>query len=104
MNISKKVTIYDGSKELSPFHLKRESANNIRTIYSDHNPIIIETDLVMKQIKTEEGRKRRILTDEGKVRYRNELAEKKISRIWENPKDLQKAYQDWQKEVEETSK
>ena len=22
--------------------------------------------------------------------------------IWENPKDLQKAYQDWQKEVEET--
>ena len=98
----KKVTIYDGSKELSPFHLKRESAKNIRTIYSDHNPIIIETDLVMKQIKTEEGRKRRILTDEGKVRYRNELAEKKISRIWENPKDLQKAYQDWQKEVEET--
>ena len=67
----KKVKIYDNSKDISPFHLKRENANKIRTIYSDHNPIVVETDLVMKQIKTEEEKKRRVLTDEGKLKYKH---------------------------------
>ena len=79
-----KVKIYDTSRDISPFHLKRVSAKKVRTIYSDHNPIIVETNLIMKQIMTEEGKKRRVMTDEGKMKYNQELEEKEVSKIWDS--------------------
>ena len=73
----KRMKIYDGgNRGVAPFHLKRISAKKIKTVYSDHNPIIMETNLVMKQIDAEEKKKRRVLTEEGKVKYRQELEEK----------------------------
>ena len=75
------MKIYDeGNRDVAPFHLKRLSAKKIKTVYSDHNPIIMETNLVMKQIDAEEKKKRRVLTEEGKVKYRQELEEKKSAK------------------------
>ena len=95
-----KMKIYDDSREISPFHLKRENAMKIRTIYSDHNPIIVETNLVMKQIATEESRRRRVMTDEGKLKYNKELKENKVSQIWDGAENLQETYVKWWTEVE----
>ena len=81
-----KITIWDDDKEISPFNLKRER-KGIRMVYSDHNPIVVETNLVLKQIKTEESRKRKVMTEEGKEKYRKELEEKKIHRIWDDVQD-----------------
>ena len=75
-----RITICDKDKDMSPFNLKREG-KNIRMVYSDHNPIIVETNLVLKQIKTEESRKREVMTEEGKENYRRELEEKEIRKI-----------------------
>ena len=86
---------------MSPFHLKRENANHIRMVYSDHNPVTIETNLLIKQIDTEESKRRRVLTEEGRMRYRMELEEREVSKIWDRVEDLQETYTKWQKEVEE---
>ena len=70
-------------------------------VYSDHNPIVLETDLVLKQITTEEGSKRKILTEEGKEAYRKELEERKISQRWKDSSCIQETYNSWCKEVME---
>ena len=95
-----KITIWDDDREISPFNLKRDG-KNVRMAYSDHNPIVVETNLVLKQIKTEENKKRRVMTEEGKERYRRELEEKEINKIWDDVQDIQETYMKWCKEVEE---
>ena len=95
-----KMTIYDKSKEMSPFHLKR-SKRVIRSVYSDHNPIIMETDLVMKQTDEEENKKRQVLTPEGMLNYERELEERKVSKIWEQVNNIDVTYKKWQTQVEE---
>ena len=70
-------------------------------VYSDHNPIVLETDLVLKQVKTEEGNRKKVMTDEGKEAYRKELEERKISERWDNVTNLQETYRNWCKEVDE---
>ena len=49
----KRFTIYEGNKDISPFNLRR-TGGEVRMVYSDHNPMVLETDLVMKEIKSEE--------------------------------------------------
>ena len=99
-----KMTIYDKSKEMSPFRLKRESKKRIRSVYSDHNPIIMETNLLIKQIDTEERKKRQVLTAEGKIKYKEELEEREVSKIWDQVDDIQETYKKWQTEVEKIKK
>ena len=97
----KEMKIYDKSKELSPFHLKRESVKNIRMIYSDHNPIVVRTDLVMMQIQTNEKKKKTVMTEEGIKKYTEGLQKKEISKLWDDVKDIQETYKQWSTEVME---
>ena len=64
-------------------------------VYSDHNPIVIETDMVLKQVKTEERTKRYIMTEDGWEKYRKELEERKLSQVWDDAVDVQTAYEKW---------
>lgn len=97
----KEIKIYDdGNREISPFRLKKKG-KKIRTVYSDHNPIVIKTDLVLKQIKTEETTKKYIMTEEGWKRYEKEIEEKKISKVWDDAENIQEAYEQWCKEIAE---
>ena len=79
----KEVRVYDDSKEISPFHLKRESSRKIRTIYSDHNPIVVETDLVMMKKVTSEESKKTVLTKEGRIKYGQDLQRRQVSKLLE---------------------
>ena len=60
------MKVHDKDKNLSPFHLKKVNSKKIRTIYSDHNPIVFKTNLVMMQILTNEKKTRKILTEDGR--------------------------------------
>ena len=101
----KKMEIHDQDKDISPFHLKRVNAKKIRTIYSDHNPIMVETDLVLMQKEMMEKRKKAVLTKEGREKYHNDLQRKEISKVWNNPdKSVQEMYDEWEKLVIETRK
>ena len=101
----KKMTIHDEDKYLSPFHLKRESSKKIRTIYSDHNPIVVETDLVLMAIEIMKRKTRTVLTKEGREKYNNDLQKMKISDIWDDPDEsIQVMYDKWEKKVTEARK
>ena len=101
----KKTTIHDEDKDVSPFHLKRVSARKIRTIYSDHNPIVIETDLVWMAIEVMERKKRTVMTKEGREKYNQDLQKLKISNIWDSPNEsVQEMYNKWEEKVMETRK
>ena len=62
----KKMTIHDEDKDLSPFRLKRVSANKIKAVYSDHNPIEVETDLVFMAAEVIKRKRRTLLSKEKK--------------------------------------
>ena len=94
------VKIFDNDDSMSAFNLKRKR-KDIKMVYSDHKPIMIKTDLIMKQIKTEENNRRRVMTEEGREKYKKELEEREISRVWDNVEDLQETYKKWCAEVEE---
>ena len=97
--VDKMKILGGGDRTISPFNLKR-TGKEIKMVYSDHNPIVIETDLVLKQTSIEDNKKRMVMTDDGKVKYRNELKELEVSKIWDNVDDIQEVYSKWCKEVE----
>ena len=98
----KKIKIYDdGNRELSPFNLRKDGKTKVKMVYSDHNPIVIETDLVVKQIETEEKTKKYIMTEDSWSKYRQEIQEKEVSKIWDDAEDIQKAYENWCKKIGE---
>ena len=99
----KEMVIHDTSKDLSPFHLKK-TGMEIRMIYSDHNPIVVRTDLILMQRKPMEKKKKAVLTKEGGKKYHDELQKKKISQIWNRVENLEEAYEEWEKTVMETRK
>ena len=100
----KEITIHDTDKDISPFHLKRESAKKIRTIYSDHNPIVLKTDLIMMKIQTEERKKKTIMTKEGKEKYKNDIQKQKVSKIFDESSNIEEVYEKWGNMVMEIRK
>ena len=54
----------------------------------------------MKQIATEQESRRRVMTDEGKLKYNKELKEQQVSQIWDGAENLQETYKKWWTEVE----
>ena len=98
----KEVEIHDKNKDISPFHLKREPSNKIRMIYSDHNPIVVKSDLILMQRDTTEKKKRLVLTKEGREKYHNELQQKEISKMWDGVENLEEAYENWETTVMES--
>ena len=99
----KEMVVHDTSKDLSPFHLKKKR-KEIRMVYSDHNPIIVKTDLIMMQKETMEKRRKAVLTKEGMKKYHDELQRKKVSQIWNGVENLEEAYVEWERTVMETRK
>ena len=98
----KKIKIYDdGNREISPFNVRKDAKTKTKMVYSDHNPIVIETNLILKQIETEEKTKKYIMTEDGWSKYRKEIQEKKVSEIWEGAEDVQMTYEKWCKEISE---
>ena len=100
-----KMEIFDKDKDLSPFRLKRETSKKIRMVYSDHNPIIVETDLVTMMVELMEKKKRAVMTRDGREKYKKDLQKMKISQIWDNSKDsIQDMYDKWEEQVMQTRK
>ena len=99
--VAKSIKIYDKSKEMSPFNIKKE-AKEIKIIYSDHNPIIIEVDLITMQIQETERKKKTVMTEDGYTAYRNELQSKEISKMWDEVTDTQQSYNAWNETVIES--
>ena len=98
------MTIHDTDKDISPFHLKRESARKIKTIYSDHNPMTLKTDLIKMKIQTEERKRKTIMTEEGREKYKQDLQKHKISKIFDDTTNLEEAYEKWTGRVMEIRK
>ena len=92
-----KVTI-DESRENAPFNLKKDG-QEIKMIYSDLNPMILETNLVMKEIKKLEEVKKLVMTEDGYKGYKKEINDKKVSTIWDRDEDFQEKYTKWSEEI-----
>ena len=95
----KEMKVHDSTKEISPFHLKKEKGGEIRTIYSDHNPITLKTDLVMMRAQAEVKKKKKTMTKEGREKYCQELQEIQLSKLWDKSGSLQEKYDKWERTV-----
>ena len=96
------MKIHDDSKEISPFHLKKEKQGKIRTTYSDHNPITLKTNLVMMKAFTEEEKKKKVITEDGREKYCKEIQRLQISQIWDEEGCMQEKYDKWEEIVMKT--
>ena len=100
----KEMKVHDEDRDISPFHLKQVTTKKIKTIYSDHNPITVKTDLIMMKIQTQEKQKKIVMTKEGRERYKTELQKEGISKIFDESDDIEEVYEKWEKKVMEIRK
>jgi hypothetical protein len=67
----------DEKKSKAPFRLKSMEGGAIQTVYSDHNPMILKTNLIVKEQEKYKNSIRRIITEDGYKRYCEELEKEK---------------------------
>ena len=90
--------IIDEEKEYAPSHLVKENGV-VRKVFSDHNAMMMKTNLIMKElVKVEEG-SRVVMTKEGYEAFKKEVQEEKISSIWDQKKNTQEKYTEWSNKV-----
>ncbi len=88
----------DEERENAPYHVKKEGTE-VRKIFSDHNPMILKTNLVMMEIKKKEDSTYSVIKEENREAYKNEIQENQISKIWDEDMDLQEKYTQWSGKV-----
>ena len=98
------MNIHDKDKDLSPFHLKRVNAKKIKMIYSDHNPVVVKTDLVLMKKQTQEKQKKTVMTKEGREKYKMDLQREKVSKAFDDSADIEEMYEKWERKVMEIRK
>ena len=100
----KEMKIHDKDKDISPFHLKQVNARKIKMVYSDHNPMVVKTDLILMKIQTQEKQKKIVMTREGREKYNLELQKEEISKIFDKSAGLEEVYAEWESKVMEIRK
>ena len=91
----KKMTIEDDKiKITAPFHVTEEGGQT-RTVYSDHNPMILETNYVLKEIKKVEDGTKSVMTPDGYKKYKEEIDKEKVSAVWDKDASVQQKYTEW---------
>ena len=98
------MKVHDKDKDISPFNLKRINSKKIKMVYSDHNPIVIKTDLILMSIQTMEKRKRTVMTKEGREKYKLDLQKEGVSNIFNETGDIEEVYEKWESKVMEIRK
>ena len=94
--VIKKMMI-DESKESTPYRVIKENGET-RKVYTGHNTILVEMNLVIDAVKG--GTTKSIITQTGYKRFHQIINMEKISKIMDKV-ILQEAYDEWTKKVEE---
>ena len=89
----------DENKSKAPFRLKNIEGGSIQTVYSDHNPMILKTNLILKEQEKYKSRIKRIITEDGYKKYCEELEKEKVADIWNKTASLQEKYDEWSQKV-----
>ena len=95
------MKIHDKDKDISPFNLKQINTKKIKMVYSDHNPIVVKTDLVLMKIQTQEKRKKIVMTREGREKYNLDLQKEGVSKLFDESDNIEEAYVKWESKVME---
>ena len=75
--------IVDEGKVVAPMRIKDDDGN-LRTIYSDHNVISIRINwMVLDEERYKKVSPRRIMTEEGKQKYKEDIQRAEVSKIWD---------------------
>ena len=101
-----KEMIIDEERELAPFRVK-DCKGVDTTIYSDHNVILLNLNLIEPERLRAKNSKRTIITAKGFAQIRKEFKKERISKIWKGEASLKEKYTKWSskvKEVEEKHK
>ena len=98
------MKIHDNDKDISPFNLKQINSKKIKMVYSDHNPIVVKTDLVMMRIQTIEKIKKTVMTKEGREKYKLDLQRERVSKIFDEMANIEELYEKWESKVMEIRK
>ena len=87
--------IVDEDRLYTPFNFMSKE----KIIYSDHNTLIVDADLIKGERKKIDIRK--IITKKGYDKIGKEIKEKKLSEIWRKDDSVQNLYDEWTKRIEE---
>ena len=98
------MKIHDKDKDISPFNLKQINTKKIKMVYSDDNPIVVKTDLVLMKIQTQEKRKKIVMTREGREKYNLDLQKEGVSKLFDESDNIEEAYVKWESKVMEIRK
>ena len=98
----KGITI-DEERSYSAYHMERGELDNVtKKVYSDHNPILLYTDIA--SIASNTGKKK-IMTKKSYSKFKHLLEERKVETMWESG-NVQESYDKWsdavQKAVDES--
>ena len=93
------MTIDEG-REHAPYRIKKEG-KKVRKIFSDHNPMIVKTNMLMKQVIKKEDDTIVVIKKENVEAYKQEIQDQKISKIWDEEGTLQEKYTMWCEKVDE---
>ena len=88
----------DESKKYAPFRLKKED-RQIKTIYSDHNSMILTTNVLLKEMEKQNKPAIKYMTKEGYENYEKEINEAKISNIWDKDGSVAEKFDEWSETV-----
>ena len=101
-----KEMVIDEEKELAPFRIKDVKGIDT-TVYSDHNVILLNLNLIEPERLKAKSSKMMIITAKGYAQIRKEFEEERISNIWKEQIPLSEKYTKWStkvKEIEEKHK
>ncbi len=92
--------IIDEGREHAPYHIKKEG-KKARKIFSDHNPMIVKTNMLMKEAIKKEDDTIFVIKKENVEAYKQEIQDQQISKIWDAEGSLQEKYTMWCDKVDE---
>ena len=89
--------IVDEQKVLAPFRVAKDDNGIIKTIYSDHNVMMLKIKMLTEYKKVGTTELRTVMTKESYELFRNDIRTNEISNIWtrEHRGDLQQTYDEW---------
>ena len=93
----KSLTI-DEEKIIAPFRLKKENGVVV-TKYSDHNCMLLNMNLLLKEKEKYQMETRTIMTEENYKSFAHDLKTEKVSSIWNQSISFQDKYNQWSRKV-----
>ncbi len=90
----------DEEKDLAPLRVKKDKGSITKTVYSDHNVILLRLDLIEPERKIALQRSYRTrITEAGYEKIAAVLEEQNVSKIWDEDGSFQERYNKWTAKV-----